>query len=141
VRTAAAIVDAGPLIAFFDKGEQHHGWVRMQIAGLDRPLLTCEPVLTEAMLRLRRLPIVQSALFALLEKGALQIAFHLEDHLAALMRLHDKYRDRPMSLADACIVKMAELNERHAVFTLDLDFAIYRKHGREPLTVISPPIQ
>ena len=141
MRTAAAIVDAGPLIAFFDKSERHHGWVRRQIAGLDRPLLTCEPVLTEAMLRLRRLRVAQSALFALLERGALQIAFHVEDHLAALGRLHDKYRDRPMSLADACIVKMAELNERHAVFTLDSDFAIYRKHGREPLTIMSPPIQ
>jgi hypothetical protein len=43
-----------------------------------------------------------------------------------------------MSLADACIVRMSELHERHAVLTLDSDFLIYRKHGRTSLTLISP---
>ena len=50
----------------------------------------------------------------------------------------DKYRDRPMSLADACIVRMAELHDAHAVFTLDSDFSVYRKHGRTPLALIHP---
>jgi predicted nucleic acid-binding protein len=43
-----------------------------------------------------------------------------------------------MSLADVCIVRMAELHEHHAVLTLDSDFSVYRKHGREPLTLIHP---
>ena len=43
---------------------------------------------------------------------------------AALRKLHQKYADRPMSLADACIVRMAEIHERHAVLTLDSDFLI-----------------
>ena len=44
-----------------------------------------------------------------------------------------------MSLADACIVRMAELFDRHDVFTLDSDFSVYRKNGREALTLIFPP--
>jgi hypothetical protein len=44
----------------------------------------------------------------------------------------------PMSLADACIVRMAELFDRHAVLTLNTDFSIYREHGRQPLELIRP---
>ena len=58
--------------------------------------------------------------------------------ISALRKLHQKYRDRPMSLADACIVRMAEIYERHAVLTLDSDFSVYRKHGRVPLVLIHP---
>jgi predicted nucleic acid-binding protein len=134
----AAIIDAGPLVALLDVREQYHSWVRAQIAKLDAPLLTCEPVIVEAMYLLRRFSKPQDSLFTLLDQGAVRIAFHVEDHLAALRQLHRKYRDRPMSFADACIVRMAELNERHAVFTLDSDFAIYRKYGREQLAVVSP---
>jgi predicted nucleic acid-binding protein len=43
-----------------------------------------------------------------------------------------------MSLADACIVRMTEIHERHAVLTLDSDFMVYRKHGRAPLALIHP---
>jgi predicted nucleic acid-binding protein len=57
----------------------------------------------------------------------------------ALRALHRKYRDRPMSLADACVVRMAELFDQHAVLTLDSDFSAYRKHSRAPLELISPP--
>lgn len=136
---AAAIVDTGPLIALMDQAEKHHGWATARIGELAPPLLVCEPVLGEAMYMLRRLPRAQDALFGLLDNGALTIAFHIEEHVAALQSLHRKYRDTPISLADACIVRMAEIHDRHAVFTLDADFTIYRKHGRVPLNLIRPP--
>jgi uncharacterized protein len=60
------------------------------------------------------------------------------EHLIPLRALHRKYRDRAISLADACIVRMAELFERHLVFTLDPDFSVYRRNGREPLDLIFP---
>jgi predicted nucleic acid-binding protein len=132
----AAIVDTGPLVAFIDRAERHHHWVVERIGELEVPLLVCEPVLAEAMHLLARLPRAQDALFGLLENGALRIAFRVEEHVPALHRLHRKYRDQPMSLADACIVRMAELHDRHAVLTLDSDFSVYRKHGREPLVLI-----
>jgi predicted nucleic acid-binding protein len=134
----AAIVDTGPLVAFLDRAEKHHRWVAERIEELDTPLLVCEPVLAEAMHLLARFSTAHDALFQLLENGALMIALRIDEHISALRKLHQKYRDRPMSLADACIVRMAEIYERHAVLTLDSDFSVYRKHGRIPLALIHP---
>jgi len=134
----AAIADTGPLVAFFDRAERHHAWAAERVRELAAPLLVCEPVLAEAMYLLAGLPKAQDALFGLLANGALRVAFHVEEHVPALRALQRKYRDRPMSLADACIVRMAELFERHQVLTLDSDFSVYRKHAREPLVLILP---
>ena len=98
-----AILDTGPLVAFFDRAEQHHRWAVEQVEVLEAPLLVCEPVLAEAMHLLARFPRGQDALLGLLENGALRIGFRIEEHVSALRKLHQKYRDRPMSLADACI--------------------------------------
>jgi hypothetical protein len=43
-----------------------------------------------------------------------------------------------MSLADACLMRMAEQIPNGAVMTLDSDFKIYRKHGNEVIAVILP---
>jgi len=136
-----AIVDTGPLVAFFDRAEQHHRWVAERVEQLEAPLLVCEPVLAEAMYLLARYSKAQDALFELLQNGALSIAFRIEEHVGALRKLLQKYRDTPMSLADACVVRMAEIHERHAVLTLDSDFSVYRKHGRVPLTLIHPAVR
>jgi len=133
-----AIVDTGPLVAFFDRAERHHRWAIRQIEELEAPLLVCEPVLAETMYLLGGDARVQDALWDLMGNGALDIAFRIEEHVDALRRLMHKYRDTPMSLADACLVRMAELHERHAIMTLDSDFLVYRKNGRTPLALIQP---
>jgi predicted nucleic acid-binding protein len=134
----AAIADTGALVALLDRAERHHGWAAQCIREMEVPLLICEPVLTEAMHLLAHLPRAQDELFGLLENGALKISFCVEDHVPALRALHRKYQDKPISLADACIVRMAELHDKHAVFTLDSDFFVYRKHGRQALSLICP---
>src|SRR6266853_849377 len=135
-----AIVDTGPLVAFFDRAERHHRWVAGRVEELEAPLLVCEPVLAEAMYLLARHTKGQDALFELLQNGALRVAFRIEEHVDALRKLLQKYRDTPMSLADACVVRMAEIHERHSVLTLDSGFTVYRKHGRVPLTLIQPAL-
>jgi uncharacterized protein len=137
----SAIVDTGPLVAFFDRAERHHRWVAERVEEIEAPLLVCEPVLTEALYLLARYPRAQDALFELVQNGALSIVFRIEEHVGALRRLLQKYRDSPMSLADACVVRMAEIYDRHAVLTLDSDFSVYRKHGRVPLTLIQPAMR
>ena len=133
-----AIVDTGPLVAFFDRAEQHHDWAVERIEELEAPLLVCEPVLAETMYLLARYPKAQDVVLELIHNGALSVAFRIDEHVGALRNLLRKYRDIPMSLADACIVRMSEIHERHAVLTLDSDFLVYRKHGRAPLTLIHP---
>ena len=87
---------------------------------------------------LARHPKAQDAVLELIQNGALRVAFEIDEHLGALRRLMQKYRDTPMSLADACIVCMSEINDRHFILTLDSDFLVYRKHGRAPLPLIHP---
>jgi predicted nucleic acid-binding protein len=133
-----AIVDTGPLVAFFDRSDRNHHWALNQVQELEVPLLVCEPVLAETMYLLRYDARVPDVLFEYLQNGALHIAFRIDEHVGALRRLLKKYGDTPMSLADACIVRMAEIHEQHAILTLDSDFWVYRKHGRVPLTLIHP---
>ncbi|MBX9829837.1 MAG: hypothetical protein K2Y27_33210 [Xanthobacteraceae bacterium] len=77
----------------------------------------------------------------LIQDGALSLAFRIDEHIGALRKLLQKYKDTPMSLADACIVRMSEIHDRHSVLTLDSDFLVYRRHGRAPLPLIHPAAQ
>src|SRR5262245_32179433 len=135
------VVDTGPLVVFLDGAKRHHDCVAKCIEELEAPLLVCEPVLAEAMYLLSHYSKAQDALFELLQNGALSIGFRIAEHIDRLHQLLRQYRDTPMSLADACIVRMAEIHERHAVLTLDSDFSVYRKHGRIPLTLVHPAMR
>lgn len=133
-----AIADTGPLVAFLDRGERRHAWAAERVRELDAPLLVCEPVLAEAAHLLSHSAAAQDALLGLLENGALRIGLHVEDHTGELRSLLRKYRNLPMSLADACVVRMAEVHDGHRVLTLDSDFRIYRKNGRQAMDLITP---
>jgi predicted nucleic acid-binding protein len=136
----AAIVDTGPLVAYLDRAEQHHRWAAARVQELEAPLLVCEPVLVEAMYLLAGYSRAQDGLFEFLRNGVLSVGLRIDEHLGAIHKLLQKYRDVPMSLADACVVRMAEIHQQHAVLTLDSDFSVYRKNGRVPLTLIHPAV-
>jgi predicted nucleic acid-binding protein len=132
------LLDTGPLVAFLAAGLEHHGWVCGQFQRLRPPLLTCEPVLTEAAFLLKREGCDTDPLFELLQRGVLQVAMEIKNHLADLRTLMRRYRDRPMSLADACLVRLAELHPTGRVLTFDGDFLIYRRHGNQVIPVLMP---
>jgi uncharacterized protein len=135
----AIIVDAGPLVAYFDRDAEQHVWVRGQAEQLPPGWLTSEAVLSEAAHLLRRAGVAPEQLLALVEEQLLRVPFHLEDEVATLRRLLRRYRDRPMSLADATLVRLSELYENCRVLTLDSDFTIYRRFERRPIPVLMPP--
>jgi predicted nucleic acid-binding protein len=137
---AHAIADTGPLVAYLDRRDGYHDWASDQIDLIRPPLLVCEPVLSEAMFLLSHHSQAREAVLTMVAKGALKIAFSVGEHLEQVQRLVGKYRSQPMSLADACIVRMAELNDDYVVWTIDSDFGVYRKHGRAPLKLIHPTI-
>lgn len=136
--TDAAIVDTGPLVAFLDADEEHHAWAVETFRTLRAPLLTCEPVLAETMHLVRRSPAAQDLVFEWVARGAIVLAFDLADECAAVRRLMRKYRDVPMSLADACVVRMSETIGGHLVCTLDEDFRVYRRDGDTPIPLRAP---
>jgi uncharacterized protein len=136
--TRQVIADTGAIVALVDKREAHHAWATEQAALLLPPLFTCEAVITEASYLLRHVQHGQSQLMAFIVEGFLQTDFSLSAEIAAVAALMKKYEDVPMSLADACLVRMSELHERVSVFTIDSDFRIYRRNGRDPIPLIIP---
>lgn len=101
-------------------------------------MLTCEPVLAEVMYLLRGLRPAQEKILAWIERGVVRCPFVLAAEAAAVRTLWEKYADVPMSLADACLVRMAEQFDAYHLCTLDADFTIYRKHGRQSIPLIIP---
>jgi predicted nucleic acid-binding protein len=136
--TGPVLLDTGPLVSFLSDEQEHSAWVVAQWKRLRPPLLTCEPVLTETTFLLKRGGADPDPVFELLERGIIRIALGIQDQLADLRPLMKRYRDRPMSLADACLVRLSELHRRSRVFTLDSDFLIYRRHGNKVIPVLMP---
>jgi predicted nucleic acid-binding protein len=132
------IADTGPLIAFLVEREPRHRWAVQQFKSLPAPFLTCEAVLTEAFHLLSRTHKGPRRLFQMLERGLFVVDFAIITHVKGLEKLIQKYQDLPMSLADACLVKMAEIHANSVVLTLDQHFRIYRKPGRQALRLVAP---
>ena len=131
------IVDTGPLVAFFNKRDKYHDCAVMQWARIEPPMLTCEAVLSEVCFLLGP---DQGAIITLFERKVLHLPFRLADHIKPTQRLLQKYSDVPMSLADACLVRMAELYDDSTLFSIDTDFTVYRKHKRQVIPTILPPL-
>lgn len=132
------IVDAGPLVALLNSRDTHHKWVVQQLGDIQPPMLTCEAVLAEATYLTRAVTGARAALIEMLGEGFLNIGMALADHHSAILAMVRRYTDVPMSLADACLVRLAELYPQSVVMTLDSDFAIYRKNGRQVIHMIHP---
>jgi predicted nucleic acid-binding protein len=138
VTKGPVLLDAGPLVSFLGSGLRHHSWTVDQWKRLRPPLLTCEPVLTEAAFLLTREGRGADAVFALLERRVIRIALSVQEEQGDLRALMHRYRNRPMSLADACLVRLSEIHNSGEVFTLDSDFRIYRRHGNKVIPVRMP---
>ncbi len=132
------LLDTGPLVSVLSGEQEHSDWVVAQWKRLRPPLLTCEPVLTETAFLLKRGGADADPVFELLERGIIRVALGIEDQRSDLRALMKRYRDRPMSLADACLVRLSELHPRSRVFTLDRDFLIYRRHSNKVIPVLMP---
>ena len=132
------IVDAGPLVALLSRQDRHHAWAKNAFAEVRPPAMTCEAVLAEAWHLLRGTANGQRALLDLIAAGTMSVEFALMSELDSVRRLVLRYRDRPMSLADACLVRLAELFDEATVITLDEDFSVYRKHGRQTIPLLAP---
>jgi uncharacterized protein len=132
------ILDAGPLVALLSRSDRRHEWVKGVFGDVTPPALTCEAVLVEAWHLLGRTANGQHALLDLIGSGTVAVEFALMAELESVRRLVLRYRDRPMSLADACLVRLAELFDDAIVISLDSDFAVYRKHARQAIPLITP---
>lgn len=130
------LVDTGPLVALLNAGDRRHASVARQLALLQPPFITCEAVLAEATHLVRNLPGGRAALLEMVDEGFLSVGLQISAQSAELLTLVKRYASVPMSLADACMVRLAELNPRSPVWTFDSDFVVYRKNGRHVIALI-----
>ena len=132
----SVLVDAGFLIALLSRRDRHHSWAAAQAPHRTLPWRTCEAALSEAfhLLGVRGRP----SLAALLRRGAVVSAFDFADELPRVLALMQKYADVPMSMADACLVRMSETVPDPLVLTADADFRLYRRHSRLVIPCVSP---
>lgn len=128
------LTDAGPLVALVDQGEPDHDACVACLPDLSGPMVTTWPAFTETMYLLGEAGgwRAQGMLWSILQQGDLEIAVQSSDDYERMRVLMQKYRDLPMDLADASLVRLAEERRARDIFTLDeRDFRIYRIHGRQ----------
>jgi uncharacterized protein len=132
------LTDAGPLVALIDQGEPDHKACVACLPNLKGPMVTTWPAFTEAMYLLGEAGgwHAQETLWSMLHQGNLEIVFQGADDYERMRVLMQKYRDRPMDLADASLVRLAEERHVREIFTLDeTDFRTYRIHGRQSFKI------
>jgi predicted nucleic acid-binding protein len=134
------LTDAGPLVAIIDADEPDHDDCVSALRGLVLPLVTTWPAFTEAIYLLGRAGGLhgQRGLWRLVHTGRLVVADLTASAVERSADLMDKYADRPMDLADATLVALAEELGQRRIFTLDSDFLVYRIHGRQRFEVVPP---
>ncbi|MFM2199019.1 MAG: hypothetical protein RLZZ505_2451 [Verrucomicrobiota bacterium] len=131
-----AIVDASFLVALWRKNDQNHAWAVHQARLHPPPWITCESVLSEADHLLA--PDGCATLRLACRRGALRIVSLDGDAFLPVLDLLDKYADVPMSIADACLVRLTEILPNPLLLTTDSDFKIYRRLGKRAITTRMP---
>jgi len=132
------LTDAGPLVALIDRDDHDHRACVAVLNTVSLPMVTTSPAFTEAMHLLGRFTgwAGQLVLWRQVELGNLEVVDVAPGLMARTRELMDKYADRPMDLADASLVALAERDGHKRIFTLDNDFVIYRTRSRKALQVV-----
>jgi predicted nucleic acid-binding protein len=133
---ASVVVDASFLIALWCRRDEHHAWA-IEVAQRYPPVWTsCESALSEA----DHLIGSQGAarLREACRRGAIRI-HPLGDDFLRVLDLMDRFADTPMSVADACLVRLTELLDNPLLLTVDANFRVYRRSGRRRVPVRMPP--
>jgi uncharacterized protein len=132
------LLDTGPLVALLDRRDHYYIWATQTVAKLPVPFLTCESVISEACFLVNRIANGKNAIGGLIQAGHIKIPFNLEEEIDRIVELLERYQSVPMSLADACLVRMSERFPGSSILTLDSDFMIYRRNINQVIPVIMP---
>jgi predicted nucleic acid-binding protein len=120
------LIDAGPLIALFDKDDSYHLIVKQFLQTFKGKLISTWPVITEATHMLDFNIQVQIDFLKWINKGSLYIEPLNQKHLNRIIELTEKYSNIPMDLADSSLIILAEEFELNEIITIDSDYIVYR---------------
>ncbi len=134
---SGTLLDTGPIVAYLYSRDAYHDWAVEAFSELQPPVITCEAVLAEAcfLIERNRWPTTRVLEYAF--ESEIHIGLQLEPEMGAIRALMQRYENVPMSLADACLVRLAEMTGL-PICTLDRDFAIYRTGRCRALNLIMP---
>jgi len=131
------IADTGFVVGFLNRRDRFHDWAVAVARQVTKPLLTCEAVLAEAVFHTGS----AEKVVALLQDDLLQVDFDFSAYRPRLEALAHRYRDRSPDLADLCLICLSERFSKLPVITVDGDFLVYRRHQREAIPVLTPPVE
>ncbi len=134
----SVLLDTGVLVAFINKREKQHSWAIQQWKQIIPPFFTCKAVITETCFLLQNSYGGEYAVMTLINREIIKIPFQLTNESSHIKELMQRYKNIPMSLADACLVRMSELIKDSYILTLDSDFRVYRRHKNEIIDLIMP---
>ena len=131
------LLDTGPLVALLSKHDSAHARAKKAFAECLPPLRCCESVVAEACFLMKRVHDNGPAeVIALARKGVFEISLSLQHEWANIESLLQKYANRPISLADACLIRCAESYQEPRILTFDLDFEVYRWSGNKKFQLL-----
>jgi predicted nucleic acid-binding protein len=133
------LVDAGPLIALFDKDDKYHNPVIKFLKQFKGNLVTTWPVITEVTHLLSFNINVQIDFLEWLKREAITLINLENNHLDRIIELSKKYSDVPMDLADSSLIVIAELTNIHDIITIDSDYYIYKTKNKKFLNNLLLP--
>jgi predicted nucleic acid-binding protein len=134
----AVLLDTGPWVALLSRNDTHHKWAVEQFRMLPLPLLSCEAVVAETCFLLKRSGFDPSLPLQFIERGVVKFPFVLQEQIGSVSSLFKRYENVPASLADAALIRLAEINDSPLLITTDSDFHIYRRHGRQTIPLVTP---
>lgn len=137
----ALILDTCVLLAYLDARQVWHQAVATMMVEQGPPFMTVEPVLSELGFLLRRDGKSQSLAAQLAAEGAVEVVPILDRSARRVAELMQTYAAVPMSLADACLVCLSELQQTVPLATFDRDFLVYRRFRREPVPLSQTPFR
>jgi predicted nucleic acid-binding protein len=133
------VIDTGPLVALLNRRDHQHAWAKKVLDTIEPPIVTCEAVISEACYLLKDFDGGRDAVLALVSRNVIKCDFRLASEVDAVRALIKKFSYIPMSLADACLVRMTELDGKAVVLTMDSEFRVYRRNRRQTIPTMMPP--
>jgi predicted nucleic acid-binding protein len=134
----AGLLDTGPWVALLSRHDTHHNWAVEQFRPFSPPLLSCEAVVAETCLLLKLLNLDPSLALQFIVRGVVQLPFVLQEQISSVSSLFKRYENLPASLADASLIRLAEINASPLLLTTDSVFHLYRRHGRQTISLLKP---
>ena len=128
-----SLIDAGPIIALFDKSDNYHEIVLKYFKDKNIKLYSTWPVITEVTHMLTFNNNVQIDFLTWVSKNAIEIIEIKTNEVFKIIEMMKKYSDIPMDLADASLLYISEILKINKIITIDCDYYFYRTKNKKML--------